>query len=297
MDDITALHTAARRYCQQRFSDWSQNYKDLQAKEKWQITDSFALGWQYSEDAYRIFPRYRVDAAIQMEVERLMPDCDASLEALRTRLSCACDVAEIRLRTELTNSIAREALRQEADDFRAYISILNGSDLRSIEPLPYRRVIDDVESKQFWHQLQRVWGIGSGHWFPLKQCPVPPNVFAFHDDYFDKIDGVALLQNALQAHGIRKVFQLHEFGPPEPEYEIDLSIFVPTYGSGGEQYSTSGLSDWVVYASHESSVTICGDWLTRNIEMKLPDWSQHTYRGPYPTEDLRGTWDTNEIRP
>lgn len=79
---------------------------------------------------------------------------------------------------------------------------------------------------------------GGGHWFPLKEGPVPPNVIAFHDDYFEKINGVALLQNALQAHGIRKVFQLHEFGPPEPEYEIDLSIFAPTYGSGGEQYST-----------------------------------------------------------
>jgi hypothetical protein len=67
-------------------SDWSQNYKDLQAKEKWQIEDSFTLGWQYSEDACRIFPRYRVDAAIQVEVERLTPGCETSLEALRTRL-------------------------------------------------------------------------------------------------------------------------------------------------------------------------------------------------------------------
>lgn len=293
MDDTTALHTAARRYCQQRFSDRFQNYKDLQAKEKWQIEDSFTRGWHYSEDAYRIFPRYRIDAAIQVEVERLTPDCEKSLEALRTRLSCACDVAEIRLQGELTNLIAQEALHQEADDFRAYISVLNASDLRSIEPLPYRRVIDDVESRRLWHQLERVWGIGGGrHWFPLNEGPVPRNVIAFHDEYFQKIGGVALLQNALQAQGIGKVFQLHEFGPPEPEYEIDLSIFVPTYGSGGEQYSTSGLSDWLVYASHESSVTICGDWLTRNIEEKLPDWSQHTYKGPYSTEDLRGTWDT-----
>ena len=59
-------------------SDWSQNYKDLQAKEKWQIEDSFTLGWQYSEDACRIFPRYRVDAAIQVEVERLTPGCETS---------------------------------------------------------------------------------------------------------------------------------------------------------------------------------------------------------------------------
>jgi len=292
MDDTTALHTAARRYCQQRFADWFQDYKDLQAREKWQIEDSFASGWHYSEDAYRIFPRYRVDEAIQVEVERLTPDREPSLEALRTRLNRACNVAEIRLHGEITNLTAREALHQEADDFRAYISVLNESDLRSIEPLPYRRVIDDSESRRLWNQLKRVWGMGDGHWFPLKEGPVPPNVIVFHDDYFQEIGGVALLQNALKAQGIGKVFQLHEFGPPEPEYEIDLSIFVPTCGSGGEQYSTSGLSDWVVYASHESSVTICGDWLTRNIEETLPDWNQHTYKGPYSTQDLRGTWET-----
>jgi hypothetical protein len=292
MDDTTALHTAARRYCQQRFADWSQSYKDLQARENWQIEDSFTRGWTYSDDAYRIFPRYRIDEAIQVEVERLTPDCVASLEALRRCLNSACDVAETRLHGELTTPIARDALHQEADDFRAYISVLNTSDLRSIEPLPYRRVIDDLESRRLWDQLKRMWGIGGGHWFPLKEGPVPPNVIAFHDDFFREIDGVTLLHNALKAQGIGRVFQLHEFGPPAPEYEIGLPIFVPTYGSGGEQYSTSELSGWVVYASHESSVTIGGDWLTRDIEEKLPDWSQHTYKGPYSTQDLRGTWET-----
>src|SRR5258708_550196 len=76
MDDTTALHTAARRYCQQRFSDWIQTYKDLQSKQKWQVNDLFQPGWDYSEKAYRTFPRYRVARAIQVEVERLKPDCE-----------------------------------------------------------------------------------------------------------------------------------------------------------------------------------------------------------------------------
>ena len=70
-----------------------------------------------------------------------------------------------------------------------------------------------------------------------------------------------------------------------------------TYGLGGEQYSTSELTDWVVYASHESSITIAGDWLIRILKENWPEWLQRTYQGPYSTGDLRGTWDESKIRP
>ena len=53
------------------------------------------------------------------------------------------------------------------------------------------------------------------------------------------------------------------------------------YGGSGEQYSTSEPSDWLVYASHESSITIAGDWLTAIFKEKWPEWMQHTYQGPF----------------
>jgi hypothetical protein len=64
MDNTTALHTAARRYCQQRFSDWCQTYKELQDREETQVAHMFKPGWRYSDEACRTFPRYRLDAAI-----------------------------------------------------------------------------------------------------------------------------------------------------------------------------------------------------------------------------------------
>ena len=71
MNETTALHTAARRYCQERFSYWIRIYEELQRKENWQVQKLFELGWDYSDEAYRTFPRYRIDKAIQVEVERL----------------------------------------------------------------------------------------------------------------------------------------------------------------------------------------------------------------------------------
>jgi hypothetical protein len=269
-----------------------ENYKQLQAKEGWQVEDLFEPGWDYSAEAYRIFPRYRVATAIQIEVERLMPDSSSTFEELRSQLIHACDVAESRLHGELENPIAREALSQEATDYRAFIQVLGEADLINLLPLPFRRVITEEESKNLWRQLKEVWDIGGGPWFPLREGHTPPHVVTFHCDYFAKMNGAQLLRETLGARGIARIYQLHEFGPPEPEYEIELSILEPIYGSGGEQYSTFDPTNWVVYASHESSITICGKWLTDVFKQTWPEWSQRSYGGPYSTEDLRGTWNT-----
>ena len=56
MDEKTALHTAARRYCQARFSEWVQVYEELQLKENWRVEKLFQPGWTYSDEAYKTFP-------------------------------------------------------------------------------------------------------------------------------------------------------------------------------------------------------------------------------------------------
>ncbi len=290
MDVRTALHTAARRYCEDRYSDWAHTYNELETTENVQIENKFKPGWDYSEEAYGVFPRYRIDKAIRIEVERLLPESTNSLEELRSQLISACDIAEGRLRIELKNEIARKALREESEDYKTYVRILSEGDLLSIAPLPFRRVLADKESKELWNQLKMTWDIGEGYWFPLRDGPTPPNTLAFHVDYFKAINGFALIHDALSRRGISRVFELHEFGPDEPDYEIELSIFEPAYRWGGEQYCTAVGADWVVYASHESSITIGGDWLLQKLKQKWPECTDRKYGGPYSTNDLRGTW-------
>jgi hypothetical protein len=280
MDEKTALHTAARRYCQARFSEWIQIYEDLQRKENWQVQRLFQPGWDYSDEAYRTFPRYRIAKNTQMEIERLIADSSASLIDMRASLIAAVDKAQAKLEIELTNRLARKALREEAEDFRIYLKTLTPTDLAEIEALPHSRVLNEAESKRLWEELKKLWGIGDGYWFPLKDGPIPPHIFAFHTDYFQKISGQALLREALERRGVSTVFLLHEFG--DPEYEIELGIFAPGYRDGGEQYS----------ASHESSITICGQWLTQLFRELHPECTERTYKGPYSTPDLRGTWET-----
>lgn len=290
IDNRTALHTAARRYCEGRYADWAQAYSELEARENVQIENKFKPGWDYSEEAYGIFPRYRFDKATRIEIERLVPHASRNLEELRSLLFRASDIAEERLRAELKNEVALSALTEESNDYKAYIRVLGEADLLYIAPLPFRRVVTAEESNGLRSQLRLLWGVGEGYWFPLKEGPTPPNLLAFHVDYFKAINGVTLLRDGLSRRGIARVFELHEFGPDEPDYEIELSILEPAYRWGGEQYCTAQELDWVVYASHESSITIGGDWLTQILKAKWPECTEHTYCGPYSTEDLRGTW-------
>jgi hypothetical protein len=290
MDPQTALHTAARRYCQDRFANWSETYKELQAKKKCQVGNFFETGWDYSENEYKVFPRYRLDGAIQLEVERLIPSSFGSFEQLRTCLLSACDAAETQLLAELSKGTAKKALRDEAADYRAYIQVWNESDLINVEPLPFRRLITDEESKQFRKQLKEEWDVGNGYWFPLRRDPIPQNMVAFHSHYFDEMSGAQVLREELGLRSISRIFQLNEFGPLEPDHEIELSILEPMYASGGEPYCISKEFYLVVYAAHESSITISGGWLLDSFKRKWPEWSHRTCGGPFSTDDLRGTW-------
>src|SRR4029077_13938042 len=53
-----------------------------------------------------------------------------------------------------------------------------------------------------------------------------------------------------------------------------LAVPEPAYRGGGEQCGTPEAVNWVVYASHESSITIAEDRLTEIFAKKWPEWSR-----------------------
>jgi hypothetical protein len=55
MDNKTALHSAARRYRQDRFSEWIENYNQLEDKEGGKTENLFKPGFDYSDEAYAAY--------------------------------------------------------------------------------------------------------------------------------------------------------------------------------------------------------------------------------------------------
>jgi hypothetical protein len=83
----------------------------------------------------------------------------------------------------------------------------------------------------------------------------------------------------LAESGIERVWELREYGP---EYEIDLWLLEPSY-TGAEGFWTPDDMDWLIYASHESTITVTGSWLLPRIQAHWPAWRAHVT----PWEDTR----------
>jgi hypothetical protein len=278
MDFVFALHTAARRFCADQHYRWSVEYSRLMESGE----DRAGAG--YTPAAYRLFPRYRLDDDIQMWVEKISVKNLASLEECRVVMLDAGRQAHNLLVSEFDkHPDALIALSEEWDTFDKYISALGTPHLELIEPLPYRRVLTEPESKQLRQTLAARWSV-NGYWYPLSQLDSGMNVIAFHAELWRQRRGTEILLRALEERGIDKCYALLE-GPSD--YELDRALVDPTY-RGDEAFITSDF-EWLIYSSHESSITVAG-WLADVFRSLWPEWTRITYEGPFHTADLRGTW-------
>lgn len=278
MDLFLALHTAARRFCTDQHYRWSIEYSRLTE------SGGARAGMGYTPAAYRLFPRYRLDESIQIQVEKISGKKLASLEEARVLILDSGHQALSSLVQEFDgHPDALIALDEEWNAFDKYIFGLEAQQLQLIEPLPSRRVLTESESKQLRQTLAARWGV-NGYWYPLAPLGSRVNVIAFHAELWEQRRGTEILLRALEERTIDKCFALLE-GPSD--YELDRALIDPTY-RGDETFITSAFG-CLVYSSHESSIAVAG-WLADVFRSQWPDWVQVTYEGPFHTVDLRGTW-------
>jgi hypothetical protein len=272
-----ALHTAARRFCADQHVRWSVEYSRLSE------SGEDRAGMSYTPGTYRLFPRYRLDEAIQLQVEKISGEELSSLEEDRGRILDAGRQAFKSLAREFeTHPVAIIALDEEWNAFDKYVSSLGIGQLQLIEPLPSRRVLTESESKELRQTLVGRWG-ANGYWYPLSQLDSGMNVIAFHEELWEHRRGTEILLRALKARAIDKCFALLE-GPSD--FEMDRALVDPTY-RGDEMFITSDF-EWLTYCSHESSIAVAG-WLADVFKANWQDWVQITYEGPFHTASLRGT--------
>jgi hypothetical protein len=178
-------------------------------------------------------------------------------------------------------------MAEERKEFEAFVKAVEDRQLQTVEPLPSRRVFSREELQHLWKTLDARWDVNTQHhWWPLREGDFPSHSLAFHTDWFNG-EKQAFLREALMSHGVKSVWELREFG----EWGCEQSVreLEPVY-NGEEGYWTSSTLDWLVYASHESSITIAGEWLVQSFRQRFPLCDGFGYRGPMSTLDRRGTW-------
>ena len=270
MNDVEKLHTAIRRYCMDRHFYWTGKYSELNSSGK-----GFTFGNGYSEEALATFPRYNVLNAILTEIERCKPSDFSSIESAREFFCLVTKEAESVFTKPPNAEISEKVMAEERELLGEYIKRLDEAELSKVEPLPYRRVLSENESNFIRQKLKEIWGVSKGYWYPLTTEEVD-EAEAFQDSYFEKEFGFEKLRELLRRRNVKNVWELRE---DDINYEIELNIFEPYY-SGAEGFWCDENFDWLIYASHESSLTIAGSILPE-VKNLWENWENRIWTTPF----------------
>ena len=125
------------------------------------------------------------------------------------------------------------------------------------------------ESGAIWVRVAAAWDIRPGFYYPLDDASARRDLLALDISLFRAADGLDKIRQALSVHGVRACFDFSEFD--EPTTRISLRDWEPAY-DGMEHFWTSEPLDWLVYASHEQSITLGGTWLIEAFKRSEPNW-------------------------
>ena len=271
MNPIEALHYAARQYCIERAAVWHDRYSKLGAAGRATVPTTGAQ-WTYTREAYDIFPRYQTLAAIQSEVERFVPANFRSLQEARSMLVLAGETAQS-LFTKFTDTTAITAEADERKEFACFLWEIDESRLAGQQRLPYRRVLGALEHETLHRALNGKWGKWYGGYSDRKTSN--SEVTTLHVAVMEYPEAYARLRSILGEHGVVNVLELREYSDG-CEIPIESANFLY---NGAEGFWTNDHLDWLVYASHESSITFGNPWLVEKMRAALPEFERYIYKG------------------
>jgi hypothetical protein len=271
MNPIEVLHNAARHCCTEQSAHWHREYAQLAAAGRERTTIRSGNG-EYTKEAYGIFPRYQVLAAILGEVERFVPADFRSLEESRSLLALAGETAESQF-TKYQNPVAVQAVQDERRRFVEFIRSADVHRLAGLPLLPFRRALVETEHCQLHASFRRRWGSWYGGFVDPANYPI--EAVTLHVAAMDTPDAYDNLRCILRDQGIKRLLELREWGEG---HELETADATFTY-NGAEGFWTSGEMGWMIYASHESSITFGSPWLIDGMRRCLPSFDGYLYRG------------------
>lgn len=243
MSPSEALITAARRYFQENFSYWANRYSN-------ECSGSDFPTYSYSERDYDLFPRYNALAAMLSQVETLVGKTYAELTTCREELVQIGYSAHSMFTGGEQNVVEKTAIESERHKFAHFIRTITLGELGLVEPLPYRRRLSTQEKQDVRKNLLERWNFDGDYWDPLAhKCPSTSLFLA--TDCITKTEYDAMI-HFISEHAQYPLLELTEQGE---DTEIDFCEFHPKCY---ETLYCDHTYSWVIYGSHESTITFAG---------------------------------------
>jgi len=247
MEASLRLHTFARRTCMDRHSHWATLYGELAQAGR----DRIDFG-NYTDEAYAIFPRYNVLQAVLDSIEALDPAALPGLEELRSLLVQAAETASSDFTSPSVNLIQESAATDEREALAKIFRKVGAAELAKLEPLFYRRVLGADEVQSWRDGIESIWGAPNGYWYPLGPKTHPSLVALELAGVEDKL--AERLRRFFTDNAITRLIELREYGA---SYEVQADEAIVAY-TGPEGFWTSPESQWIIYCSHEGTITFGG---------------------------------------
>lgn len=251
MTPAEAIITAARHYCKENYTYWANRYANERTGQEFPE-------YSYSDNDYDLFPRYNVLSAILGEVEMLVGKPYPELNTCREALEKIGHTAQSALTNGENNEIENAAMQDERNKFIHYIATITPEELELVKPLPHRRRLDKKESEEVRQQLLERWNYDGGYWDPIEaRCPTA-SLFLPKEEITE-----ADYQSIIHFISTTATPYLLEITEDETDAEITSAQFHPNCY---ETIYCDENYEWLIYGSHESTITFAGEELLAFIK-------------------------------
>ena len=104
-------------------------------------------------------------------------------------------------------------------------------------------------------------------WYPLAEIKDNVPAVAYNHDFFDdNVDKLETLKGIFDAHNIISVTVVPESNAMYKEdWQIDNAYDIWDYLFRSEQFVYDDSHTWLIYSSHEATITFAGEWLVKEI--------------------------------
>ena len=138
------------------------------------------------------------------------------------------------------------------------------------------------ERSQAWEKLAARWSITEHYWYPLTGKE-PADTLALYAPHFKQQLGGKFLHSVLNSEGVVTLIEFCEDGDASSlsANEVDFEY------TGLEAFWSAPPFDWIVYCSHESSITLGGRSLLEPLKQAWPRWRNSQWRSPFERDYVR----------
>ncbi|WP_125185482.1 hypothetical protein [Botryobacter ruber] len=126
-----------------------------------------------------------------------------------------------------------------------------------------------MEYVEIRKKLVDKWG-AEGLWIPLNGEKASETVDYFEYDNFQSVFGITKLSKMVEELQPDVIYEISEVG----EDRIIAASEIDEYG-GIEMFYTDSEANWLIYLSHENTITIAGASLLNAIKSNRSNWSDY----------------------